>query len=122
MEKELPHSCLLLWVRGGTLEANGNQDEGIELDGSSLRIFGIPESLGSSITVNENTDGMLIGGGQLVISSNEPASRFITALNNKGNGINLPGFGSIVNFGAAKFVLKGNTVGLNLGTESSCSP
>lgn len=108
-----------LVLQGGTLEASGNQNEGIELDGSSFRIFGIPEDLGSSITVNENTDGILIGGGQLVFSGSVPASAVITALNNKGNGINLPGFGSIVNFGAAKFVLRGNAVGLNFGTESS---
>jgi hypothetical protein len=109
-----------LELRGGMLEASGNQTEGISMSGSSFNIFGIPESLGSSITVNENgTDGILIGGGQLVIEANEPASRVITAMNNKGSGINLPGFASIVNLGAARFVLSGNAVGLNLGTESS---
>jgi Right handed beta helix region len=109
-----------LELRGGTLEASGNGTEGISMSGSSFNIFGIPESLGGSIVVNENgTDGILIGGGQLVIEASEPASRVITALNNKGSGINLPGFASVVNLGAAKFVLKGNAVGLNLGTESS---
>jgi len=109
----------ILELQGGALEANNNQLEGIELDGSTLRINGIPESLGSSITVNANTDGLFIGGGQLVFNSSVPASAVVTALNNKGSGINVAGFGSIVNLGAAKFVLKGNAVGLNLGTESS---
>jgi hypothetical protein len=113
----LLYSTLVL--HGGALEANSNQHEGIELDGSQFRLFGIPEDVGSSITVNENTDGILIAGGQLVFTGAVPASAVITALNNKGNGINLPGFGSIVNLGAAKFVLRGNAVGLNFGTESS---
>jgi hypothetical protein len=85
----------ILELRGGTLEANSN------------------------ITVNANgTDGMLIGGGQLVIFGS-PGSKVITALDNKGSGINLPGFASITNLGGAKFVLGRNATSLSMGIESS---
>jgi hypothetical protein len=109
-----------LELRAGTLEASGNGAEGISLSGSSLNIYGLPESLNSNIIVNANgTDGMLIGGGQLVIFGNQPASKVITAIGNKGSGINLPGFASIANFGAGKFVLSRNGTGLSMGIESS---
>ena len=78
------------------------------------------------VVVNDNGgDGLFIGGGQLVIGE----LRFfgfagalfqeIVAQNNKGSGINLAGFASIVNLGGGKFDLQGNAVGLSLGIESS---
>ncbi len=112
-------SCALE-IQGGVLEANGNQKEGLSLSGCDLNIYGIPESNGSAITANGNgTDGILIGGGQFVLFGSQIGDKTITALNNGANGINLPGFASIVNLGTGKFVLQGNAVGLNLGSESS---
>jgi len=46
----------------------------------------------------------------------------ITAMNNSGNGIFLPGASVLVNArpdGGGKFVLKGNGIGLNVGTEAT---
>jgi hypothetical protein len=109
-----------LEVREGSLEVSGNATNGIFLSGASLNI-GIGCSLGCRIMANDNGgDGLSIGGGQLVIGGNAPpGNTVVTAMNNKGSGVNLLGFSSLVNTGTGRFVLKGNAVGLNVGSESS---
>jgi hypothetical protein len=113
-----------LELPGTDLETSGNKTHGILISGCSLNIrnFGAP----SRITANDNGgDGFFIGGGQLVAS--EPVvfgysgQQFhqIIATNNKGSGINLAGFASIVNLGGAIFNLSGNATGLNVSVESS---
>src|SRR5262245_39544759 len=109
-------------VRGGSLEASGNVANGIELDGSSFRIQAFDASVGSSITANANGgNGFLLGGSQLVIFG-PAANHVITAMNNGGSGIFLPGASVLVSArpdGGGKFVLKGNGIGLNVGTEAT---
>jgi hypothetical protein len=109
---------------GGLLEASGNRNNGIFLSGCSI---GPSNFLGGHrVVVNDNgADGLFIGGGQLVIGPYTtfgyagPIFQEIVAQRNKGNGVNLAGFASIVNLGAGKFDLQDNAVGLNLGIESS---
>jgi len=113
-----------LELLGANLEVSGNKTNGIALSGCSFNIrnFGMQ----SRIIVNENgSDGLFIGGGQLVIGESFQFGfageifHEITAVNNSGSGINLAGFASIVNLGGAKFDLRGNATGLNLASESS---
>lgn len=113
-----------LQLVGAEIEASGNRTNGIAVSGCSVNIpnFGAR----SRIVVNDNgTDGLFIGGGQLVVGESfnfgfaGEIFHDITAVNNKGSGINLGGFASIVNLGGAKFDLRGNATGLNLGSESS---
>ena len=109
-------------VRGGSLEASGNVTNGIAIDGSSFRIQNFDASLGGSITTNSNgANGILVAGSQFVIFG-PAANHVITAMNNSGNGISLPGASVLVNArpdGGGKFVLKGNGIGLNVGTEAT---
>ena len=111
-------------VQSAQLNVSANRTNGISLSGCSLGIrnFGAQ----SSIIVNGNgADGLFLGGGQLVIGESfffgfaGEIFHTIVAMNNKGSGINLPGFASIVNLGGAKFDLRNNTTGLNLGSDSS---
>src|SRR5262249_26476189 len=109
-------------VRGGSLEASGNVTNGIEMDGSSFRIQALDASLGSRITANNNgANGFLLGGSQLVIFGPAP-HHDCTAMNNSLSGIFLPGASVLVNArpdGGGRFVLKGNDIGLNVGTEAT---
>ena len=113
-----------LELPGVELEASGNKTHGILISGCSLNIrdFGAP----SRITANDNGgDGLFMGGGQLVAGEpvffvgRGPYFHEIVAANNKGSGINLGGFASIVNLGGAVFNLSGNATGLNVSMESS---
>jgi hypothetical protein len=107
----------------GALEANSNGDNGIFLSGASMNIFQINESVGGSITANNNAkDGLFLGGGQAVFQSPpfaRPGDKLITATGNGGSGIDLAGFASLVSLTAARYVLQGNGVGLNVGSASS---
>src|SRR5215831_11324620 len=100
---------------GGSLEASGNVTNGIAIDGSSFRIQNFDASLGGSIITNSNgANGILVAGSQLVIFG-PAANHVITAMNNSGNGISLPGASVLVNArpdGGGKFVLKSNGIGL----------
>jgi Periplasmic copper-binding protein (NosD) len=106
-------------VRGGTLEASSNAENGINLAGASLTIFGLPSSSGTAITTNNNgADGIFDAGG-LIVFYGPPANHLITALNNKGSGIDLQAFATLANLTSARFILKGNATGLTVTGESS---
>src|SRR5262245_45793027 len=79
-------------VRGGSLEASGNLLNGIAIETSNFSIKNFDVSLGSSITANGNgANVILLAGGLFEVSGGPAANHVITAMNNSGSGIFIPG-------------------------------
>jgi hypothetical protein len=113
-------------LRPAKLNASNNGAFGIALDSAWMAIPGFETARGSSITASNNgLCGLGAGGGGKLFVGGTPISsgtgvNVITASGNADCGIWLPGDGSVVSpFGAAKFVLQNNQVGLRIGDNSA---
>jgi hypothetical protein len=111
-------------IRGGHVRLNNNGGQGIIVSGhSTLAVFGFQASQGSRLTASGNQGpGIAIAQGQLLVTGSllPPASIVITSSANLGPGIVLPANGVITSpFGAARFVVENNPVGMQFGQGSS---
>ena len=115
----------MLELRGAAVSVSDNGAFGLVVGGSQLAIFGFTQSQGSTLTATDNgLAGLVIATGSLEVfgGSFEPGAgaNIITSSNNGADGILLPLRGALVSpFGAAKFVIHGNRVGLNFGNDSN---
>ncbi len=112
-------------LRGATAHFDRNGTVGLAATSSSqVAIFGFSVSQGSTLTADGNgTSGIFIADGQLSVfgaSFFGSAANTISASNNGGDGIELPGNGALVApHATANIVVKDNAgVGLNLGLGS----
>jgi Right handed beta helix region len=114
----------ILELRGAAVQVSENGGFGLTVGGSQLAIFGFTESQGSTLMIKGNTlAGLVIATGSLEVLASSPAAtgaNVITSSNNGTDGIWLPARGAIISpFGAAKFVIHGNTVGLKFENDSN---
>ena len=110
-------------IRGGHLQVNNNSSPGVQIGAhSTLTILGFQASQGSQLTTNGNQGpGIVIAGTLFVAGSTlAPGGILITSSGNAGPGVFLPANGDITSpFGAARFVVENNTVGMQFGQGSS---
>jgi len=106
-----------LEIRGGSVQATRNGQNGVDAVDSQIVIFGFSESQGSMLSAIENrVDGIFVASGGLNAFGGGFASSgtfTIIASRNGGSGISLDQAGTVISpYGAAKFVLENNVTGL----------
>jgi hypothetical protein len=110
-------------IRGGHLQVNNNEGGLIISANSTLVIFGFQTSQTSRLTTNGNQGpGIVIADGTLFVAGSgfTPGGILITSSGNAGPGVFLNGGGTIASpFGAARFVVENNPVGMQFRQGSS---
>jgi hypothetical protein len=110
-------------IRGGHLQVNNNAVGIIISANSTLAIFGFQASQGSRLTTNGNQGpGIVIGRGHLFVAGSTlaPGGFVITSSGNGGPGVLVTENASLTSpFGAAKFVIENNPVGMQFQQGSS---
>jgi Right handed beta helix region len=105
-------------IRGARVQLNNNRGVGLVVgSGSQLAIFGFNVSQGSTLTANANgAGGIVLAGGSLeVFGFGAPTGPNIITATNNGEGIFVAGGFIVSPFGAGKFIVENNPVGLNFG-------
>jgi hypothetical protein len=110
-------------IRGGHLQVNNNAIGIIISANSTLAIFGFQASQGSRLTTSGNQGpGIVIGRGHLFVAGSTlaPGGIVVTSSGNGGPGVLVTENASITSpFGAAKFVIENNPVGMQFQQGSS---
>jgi len=111
-------------IRGGHIQVNSNAGPGITISAySTLAIFGFQTSQGSRLTSSGNQGpGIIIAQGHLFVAGSTlpPGNMVLTSSGNVGPGLWLPANGAITSpFGAARFVIENNAVGMDFGQGST---
>jgi hypothetical protein len=110
-------------IRGGHLQVNNNGTGIIISANSTLTIFGFQASQGSRLTTNGNQGpGIVIAHGQLFVAGAtlQPGGIVVTSSGNAGPGLFLTENASLASpFGAGKFVIENNPVGMHFEQGSS---